>query len=139
MSDLKTQKNDASVTEFLEGVDDPHKRQDSYEILKMMQQITGKPPSMWGPSIIGFGSYHYKYASGREGDWFQIGFSPRKQNLTLYFMDGVGKYQELLGKLGKHSIGKGCLYIKKLEDVDLTVLKRMIAGSVAHHAGKGTA
>ncbi len=136
MSDLKTQKNDASVTEFLDGVDDPQKRQDSYEILKMMQQITGNPPSMWGSSIIGFGSHHFKYASGREGDWFQIGFSPRKQNLTLYIMDGVGKYQELLGKLGKHSIGKGCLYIKRLEDVDRSVLKKLIVESVEHHARK---
>ena len=98
----------------------------------MMKEITGESPKMWGPSIVGFGSYHYKYDSGREGDWFVAGFSPRKQSLTLYIMSGFRRYDELLAKLGKHTHGKSCLYIKKLEDVDMSVLKEMVAQSVKY-------
>ena len=132
MAELKTQKNDQSVTAFLDGVADDKKRADSYAILKLMQEVTGADPHMWGPAIIGFGSYRYKYESGREGDWFLTGFSPRKQNISLYIMSGFRRYEELLNELGKHKTGKSCLYIKKLEDVDLSILRKLIEQSVEH-------
>ena len=132
MAELKTKKNEASVTKFLDGVKDEKKREDSYIILKLMKQITKADPKMWGDSMIGFGSYHYKYASGREGDWFVTGFSPRKQSLTLYIMAGISKYPDLLKKLGKFKTGKGCLYINKIEDVDIKILKELIKQSVGY-------
>ena len=132
MADLKTKPNDASVEAFLNGVEDAKKREDSFAILEMMREITGAEPQMWGSSIIGFGRYHYTYASGREGDWFQVGFSPRKQSLTLYIMSGFDAYDTLLSQLGKHTTGKSCLYIKRLDDVDLDTLRALIAQSVAH-------
>ena len=132
MVELKTKRNKGDVEAFLNSVSDEKKRQDSFTVLEMMKQITGKEPEMWGNSIIGFGSYHYKYASGREGDWFVTGFSPRKQNLTLYIMSGFAEYNQLLSKLGKHSTGKSCLYIKKIEDVDVDVLKELVKQSVEH-------
>jgi Domain of unknown function (DU1801) len=130
MAELKTKLNDASVDTFLQTVKDEQTRADCYQILDIMQKATKAEPKMWGTSIIGFGHSHYKYESGREGDWFQIGFSPRKQNLTLYVGSGFEGYDELLGQLGKHSLGKGCLYIKKLADVDTKVLKKLITNSV---------
>ena len=132
MTELKTKKNKASVTKFLDGVKDEKKREDSYIILKLMKQITKVDPKMWGDSMIGFGSYHYKYASGREGDWFVTGFSPRKQSLTLYIMAGISKYPDLLKKLGKFKTGKGCLYINKIEDVDIKILRELIKQSVGY-------
>ena len=132
MAKLKTQKNKASVEEFLNSVMNEKKRNDSFSILEMMREVTGEEPSMWGPSIVGFGSYHYKYASGREGDWFLTGFSPRKQSLTLYIMPGFDQYESLIANLGKFKTGKSCLYINKLEDVDKTILKKLIKESVAH-------
>jgi hypothetical protein len=134
MAELKTKLNDGDVHAFLNSISDEKKRQDSFAILKLMQEATNAKPKMWGDSIVGFGSYHYKYASGREGDWFLAGFSPRKQNLTLYIMPGFEKYETLLNKLGKHSTGKSCLYIKKIEDVDLDVLKELVERSVQHMA-----
>jgi len=110
MAELKTKLNDASVTDFLNGIKDEGKRADSFEIVKMMQQVTKQEPKMWGSSIIGFGNVHLKYESGRELDWFTIGFSPRKQNLTLYVMGSFNPHTELLKKLGKHKTGVGCLY-----------------------------
>jgi hypothetical protein len=136
MTELKTQKNDASVTAFLNSIEDEKKRQDSFTILELMKDVTGSDPVMWGTSIIGFGHYHYKYASGRENDWMLTGFSPRKQNLTLYIMSGFDQYGELLSKLGKHTTGKGCLYIKKLEHIDLDVLRELVKHSVEHMAEK---
>ena len=130
MSDLKTKKNDASVLEFINKVEDEQKRKDCHEIMEMMKEITCEEPKMWGDSIVGFGSYHYKYATGREGDWFLTGFSPRKQNLSLYIMSGFEHYTSLLSNLGKHKTGKSCLYVKRLEDVDRDILKEMITGSV---------
>lgn len=130
MAELKTKERKASVEKFLNNVKDDQKREDSFKILKMMKQITKAEPKMWGSSMIGFGNYHYKYASGREGDWFLAGFSPRKQYLTLYIMTDINKYKELLNKLGKHKTGKGCLYINKLDDVDVKVLKELITTSV---------
>jgi hypothetical protein len=129
--ELKTTVNEASVEGFLNAVPDEQKRADCFEILKLMGQVTNEEPKMWGPSIVGFGSYHYKGASGREGDWMLTGFSPRKENLTLYIMGGFEFHQELLKKLGKHKTSNGgCLYIKKLEDVDAEVLKELVVESV---------
>lgn len=129
-TELKTKVNDASVTKFIEGVTDEAKRNDCFEILKMMQQVTKEEPKMWGATIVGFGSYHYKGKSGREGDWMLTGFSPRKQNLTLYLMSGFDTHTDLLKKLGKFSTSAGCLYIKKLDDVDRRVLKELVKASV---------
>ena len=130
MAELKTKMNDASVEAFLNGIEDEKKREDSFAILELMKKITGAEPKMWGASIIGFGNYRYKYQSGREGDWFVTGFSPRKQNLTLYIMTAFSRCGELLAKLGKHKTGKSCLYINKIEDVDIDVLTELIEISV---------
>jgi len=130
MSDLKTKPTNASVDEFLNSVEHPQRREDGFELLRMMKEITKEEPTMWGPSIVGFGSYHYKYESGREGEMPITGFSPRKKSLTVYIMSGFEKYQHLLEKLGKHKTGKSCLYINKLEDVDWVVLKEIIRKSV---------
>jgi hypothetical protein len=130
MAELKTKLTDASVTEFINSIEDEEKRADSFEILKIMKQVTKEEPKMWGSSIIGFGNVHYKYDSGREGDWFLTGFSPRNQNLTLYVIGSFKPHVDLLNKLGKHKTGVGCLYIKKLKDVDIKVLKELIQQSV---------
>jgi hypothetical protein len=132
MAELKTKPRRASVRKFLESVADEKRRTDSFEVLEIMQQITGEEPKMWGPSIVGFGTYHYKYASGREGDWMVTGFSPRKQALTLYIMAGFSRYDDLMATLGKFKTGKSCLYINRLEDVHLPTLKRLIRESVKH-------
>lgn len=130
MSTLKTRVNDASVEDFINSVEDETKKNDSFVLLKMHTKITGEKAKMWGSSIIGFGQYHYKSKrSTQEGDWPLAAFSPRKQNLTLYFMPGFDSYTELLSKLGKHKTSKGCLYINKLSDVDQTVLEKLIAKS----------
>ena len=129
--EIKTKVNDASVEGFLNTVIDVQKREDCFEILKLMEQVTKEKPKMWGPSIVGFGSYHYKGASGREGDWMLTGFSPRKGNLTIYIMGGFDRERERLEKLGKHKISNGgCLYINKLDDVKINVLKEIVADSV---------
>ena len=132
MAELKTQPNDQRVEDFLNSVADDTKLQDSFTILELLKQETGLEPVMWGDSIIGFGTYHYKYASGRQGEWFLTGFSPRVRNLTLYIMSGFDEYDDLLNKLGKHSTGKSCLYIKQLADIDLEVLKELVDKSVQH-------
>jgi hypothetical protein len=129
MAEIKTKVNDASVEEFLSKVEDEQKRKDSFAIVEMMKQVTKKAPKMWGPAIIGFGSLHYKYESGREGDMPQIAFSPRKQNITLYIGVGHDSDNPRLKKLGKYTTGKVCLYIKKLADVDRNVLQELIADS----------
>ena len=128
MAELKTRLTRASVEKFLEGIKDEKKRQDCYQLLKIMKKATQAEPKMWGTSIIGFGDYHYVYKSGREGDWFITGFSPRVQNLTLYMMGGFDS--DALKRLGKYKTGKGCLYINKLEDVDIRVLNELITKSV---------
>ena len=125
MAELKTKQNAASVEEFLNAIPDEQKRKDSFEILKIMKELTKAEPKMWGDSIIGFGNYHYKYDSGREGDWFVAGFSPRKANLTLYCLS-YNPDEALLAQLGKFKTGKSCLYIKKLSDIDVNVLKELI-------------
>lgn len=129
MAELKTKKNEASVIDFLNSIENPTRRQDGFTILSMMKEITGLEPVMWGDSMVGFGSLDYTYASGHSGTWFRVGFSPRKQNLTLYLMNGIDEYTGLLQRLGKHKTGKGCLYINKLADVDMGVLKEMITKS----------
>ncbi|MBM4172095.1 MAG: DUF1801 domain-containing protein, partial [Ignavibacteria bacterium] len=123
MAELKTKLNDASVVKFINSIKDESNRNDCFVIMKLMQKITKSEPKMWGSSIVGFGNYHYKYASGREGDWFLTGFSPRKQNLTLYIIAGFDHYDELMTKLGKYKTSKSCLYIKSLKDIDQKVLK----------------
>jgi len=130
MAELKTKVNQASVDKFLKSIKDERVQDDCYKIVEIMQKATNAEPKMWGTSIVGFGSYHYKYASGREGDWMLTGFSPRKQNLTLYIMPSFDEYDSLMKDLGKHTTGKSCLYIKKLEDVDTKVLKKLVAQSV---------
>ena len=134
MAELKTKPNKISVEKLLNSVKDENKRADSFKILELMKKITKEEPVMWGSSIIGFGKYHYKYESGREGDWFLTGFSPRKQNLTLYIMSGFSNYGQLLGQLGKYKTGKSCLYINKLKDVDINVLRKLVKESVNHMA-----
>lgn len=117
------------VSDFLRTIEDKTKLQDTKDLIKIMREISGKPPVMWGSSIIGFDKVHYKYESGREGDMGAIGFSPRKTNLTIYLVDGISKYKDLLDKLGSHKTSKVCLYIKRLSDVDLDVLKKIITES----------
>ena len=135
MSDLKTKKNEGSVDGFLKSVENEKRREDSFVVLDLMKEVTGEEPTMWGTSIVGFGTYHYKYASGREGDWMKVGFSPRKKNMTLYIMDGFGSYDSLLDKLGKYKTGKSCLFINKLEDVDQTVLRELVKQSFKSMSG----
>ncbi len=131
MAELKTKRTARSVEGFLRGVEDDERQKDCRALVALMKQATGAQPEMWGPSIVGFGSYHYKYASGREADWFVAGFSPRKQNLTLYIMSGFKGAEGLLQKLGKHTTGSSCLYIKSLADVDNAALRKLVERSVA--------
>lgn len=136
MAELKTKPNSASVEGFLNGVEDEQRRDDCFELVRVMKRVTRKPPKMWGDSIVGFGSYRYKYDSGREGEWFLTGFSPRKKDLTLYIMSGFQRYGSLMTQLGKHRTGKSCLYVKRLSDVDTGVLEELIRESVEHLATK---
>ncbi|RMG73216.1 MAG: DUF1801 domain-containing protein [Chloroflexi bacterium] len=132
MSQNKTVPTDGDVVAFLNLVEPQKKREDSFAILELIQQVTGEQPVMWGDSIIGFGRYHYRYSSGREGEWLLVGFSPRKQAITLYIMAGFDDYADLLQKLGKYKTGKSCLYIKKIEDINLDILRELVRQSVAH-------
>ena len=132
MAELKTKLSQASVDDFLNAIQDDQVRQDCWAIVDIMQEATKATPQMWGASIVGFGSYHYKYASGREADWMLTGFSPRKQNITLYILAGFEQYDEMLAQLGKHTCGKSCLYIKRLSDVHVRTLKQLIQASVQH-------
>jgi hypothetical protein len=130
MSENKTQPTNLSVKAFIDSLDDQQKIADSYSLLDLMKEITGCEPKMWGPSIIGFDQYHYKYESGREGDFLKIGFSPRKRKLSIYLMCSLEKNKELLSKLGKHRTGKSCLYVKRLEDINMDVLRDLVEESV---------
>ena len=132
MAENKTQKTGAIVDGFLAAVQHPRRREDGRVLLQMMREVTGLEPEMWGPSIIGFGDDHYRYESGREGDIFLVGFSPRKQSLSLYLSDGFPEYDALLAALGKHRKGASCLYVNKLADIDLAVLRELVARSFAH-------
>ncbi|MEH7305963.1 DUF1801 domain-containing protein [Neobacillus drentensis] len=126
----KTKETDNSVIEFIENVDNPKKREDAYKLIDIFTETTGYEAKMWGPSIIGFGSYHYKYDSGHEGDAPLVGFSPRKAKISLYFAPGETKREELLKRFGKYTTGKACVYINKVADIDVTVLKELITVSV---------
>jgi hypothetical protein len=130
MAEQKTKPTEQSVESFLNEVSDEKVRDDCYALMNLMSKATGFPPKMWGPSIVGFGNYHYRYDSGHEGDACLTGFSPRKQNITVYVMPGFNQHADLLEKLGKHKAGKGCLYIQKLEDINTTVLESLIKQSV---------
>jgi len=138
MAELKTKKNEASVDAFLNKIPEEKRRKDCFTIMQLMKKVTKSEPKMWGDSIVGFGTYHYKYESGREGDWFPVGFSPRKQNLSLYLMCDMEKRSGLLKKLGKYKMAKSCIYIKKIEDIDLSVLTELIAQAIKFHAKNAT-
>lgn len=130
MYELKTKETDNSVIEFIENIESPKKREDAYKLLDIFSEITGYKAKMWGPSIIGFGAYHYKYASGHEGDAPLVGFSPRKAKIGLYFATGETKREQLLKDFGKHTTGKACVYINKVADIDVEVLKALINQSI---------
>jgi hypothetical protein len=132
MAENKTKPTGEPVANYLNKIENEQVRQDCWRIIEMMQDVTKTEATMWGPSIIGFGTYHYVYESGREGDSVWVGFSPRKQNITLYIMGGFDNYEKLIAGLGKYSRGKGCIYIKRLSDIDSTALKELIRESVAH-------
>ncbi len=132
VAELQTKSNNASVSAFLNAIEDDNKRRDAKAVAKLMRAATGERPKMWGTGLVGYGKYEYEYASGRSGEWFVVGFSPRKTNLTLYIMPGFSKSGALMKKLGKFKTGKSCLYINKLDDVDLGVLDKLIVGSVQH-------
>ena len=131
MSGAKTRASNASVAAFLRAIDDDTKRRDARELTALMKELSGERPKMWGSSLVGFGSYHYRYASGREGDWPITAFSPRKRGLSIYIMPGFAAYASLMSRLGRYKTGKSCLYVNKLADVDANVLRRLIARSVA--------
>lgn len=130
MAELKTRPEKSSVAEFLASIADENRRRDCEAIAELMQEVTGAAPVMWGDSIVGFGRYHYRYDSGREGDWMLVGFSPRKKDITLYLMAGFERFPDLMQRLGKHKTGKSCLYVKKLDDVDRSVLRELVQSSV---------
>jgi hypothetical protein len=130
-ADLKTKATKASVKDFIDAIPDETRRKECRTILQIMRAATGVAPRMWGSSVVGFGDYHYKYASGREGDWFVVGFSPRKSQLTLYLTSGIDRHRPLLNRLGPHGTGKGCLYLKRLSDVDVTVLEALVDEAVS--------
>jgi len=130
MAKNKTVSNDNNVNDFLNNVKNEQKRNDTFDLINLMKEITGEEPKMWGASIVGFGEYHYEYKSGREGDMFLSGFSPRKQNIAIYIMAGVENYETVLKNIGKYKMGKSCFYINKLDDIDLVLLKEMISDSV---------
>ena len=130
MAENKTKATKVSVTEFINSIEDRQKRADTKKVAAMMRKTTGKRAKMWGSSIVGYGTYHYKYESGREGDCMIAGFSPRKQALTVYILAGFKRFDTLMGKLGKYKTGKSCLYIKRLSDIDEKVLEKLIGESV---------
>ncbi len=129
MAQNKTVANKLSTKAFIDSVDDPQKRKDCRALMKLMARLTGNRAKMWGTNIVGYGSYHYRYASGREGDFFLMGFSPRKQALTIYVVAGFSKFSKLMAKLGKYKTGKSCLYVKRLEDIDVDVLEELLSAS----------
>jgi len=131
MAELKTKETAASVEAFLDGIADEARRADCRALVAMMREITGAEPKLWGASIVGFGTYHYRYASGHEGDTCLAGFSPRKKELTLYLLPGLDRFRPLLDRLGRHREGKGCLYLRRLADVDTAALHELVAASVA--------
>lgn len=138
MAENKTKPTKASVTAFLASVENERRRADARIVCDLMKEVTGEKPRMWGDAMVGFGTYGYKYASGREGEWFVTGFAPRKANLVLYIMSGFKGHNALMKKLGKHKTGSSCLYINKLEDVDMKVLRELVRRSVEHVSNAST-
>ena len=136
MADLKTQPTDESVERYLEGIEDPQQKDDCRRLLALMRRATGEAPKMWGDALVGFGEYHYRYDSGREGNWFLTGFAPRKGKLSIYVTAGFERYDHLMAVLGTYKTGKSCLYLKRLDDVDLTVLEELIGQSARHMADR---
>jgi hypothetical protein len=134
MSEMKTTPNDGSVDGFLDGISDERQRADAKSLDRLMREVTGQSPRMWGDSIVGYGTYHYRYASGREGDWMKVGFAPRKGKFSIYLSDRADDHTELLSRLGRHKSAVSCLYVKRLEDVDMTVLAEIIRESYAAQA-----
>lgn len=132
MAETKTKPTPVSVADFIDAVENPVRREDAKAVCAMLERVTGEPPQMWGPSIVGFGSYHYKYDSGHEGDMCRLGFSPRKAELVLYILTDSDDEAEKLARLGKHKTGKSCLYIKKLSDVDMAVLEELSRARFDH-------
>lgn len=131
MAELKTQPTDGDVEAFVDSIADEAMRADCRALLDLMREATGERPVLWGTSIVGFGDVHYRYASGREGDWFAVGFAPRKRSLTVYVMDGVDAHADQLSRLGRHTVGKGCIYLRRLSDVDTGVLREIVASAAA--------
>ena len=131
MTQNKTVQTGASVDDFIASIEHPTRRQDARALVDLFSKTTEFSPKMWGDSIVGFGQYHYRYASGREGDFLATGFSPRKSNLSIYIMPGYGDFSEILNDLGKHKLGKSCLYVNKLADIDLDVLHKLIVAGIA--------
>lgn len=132
MAELKTKPAEKKVEEFLRAIADEGRRADCLSLSELMKRVTGEPPKMWGPGMVGFGSYHYRYESGREGDWFLAGFAPRKANLVVYVMAGFDGHEKIMARLGKYKTGKSCLYVKRLADVDMAVLEALVTTSVVH-------
>lgn len=132
MAEIKTKPTAVAVDDFIDGVEPAQRREDARTVCAMMERLTGEPPRMWGPTIIGFGEYHYKYDSGHEGDMCRMGFSPRRPALVVYLVPGLARNEQLLARLGKHSMGKSCLYIKRLSDVDMDVLEELARASLDH-------
>ena len=132
MAELKTKPTNDSVDAYIDAISDERTQRDCRKLLALMKRVTGEKPRLWMNQTVGFGTYHYKYPSGQEGDWFITGFAPRKANLTLYIMPGFTEYGDLMAKLGKHKTGKSCLYIKSLDDVDMSVLEELVDKSVSH-------
>jgi hypothetical protein len=130
MNSTKTRPRDGDVEAFIGSIENEQRRADARMALDLFREVTGEEAQLWGPSIVGFGQYHYRYASGREGDWMLTGFSPRKQSMTLYIMSGFDGYEDLLGRLGKHRTGKSCLYVNRFTDIDLDVLRTLVSESV---------
>lgn len=137
MAENKTKATDASVSNFIDQVENETRRKDAHTIRKLMDEVTGLQPRMWGPTMVGYGDHHYKYESGREGDTFAVGFSPRKANLVLYISSDFPEFEALMGKLGKYKTSKACIYINKLADVDEQVLRELVKGSFNHQTEKG--
>lgn len=135
MAELKTKQNESDPLAFINSVENKTRREDSHQLLDILSDMTGEPPKMWGTSIVGFGNMNYTNTTG-ENEWMMIGFSPRKQNLTIYFMNGFRKYESHLRRLGKHKLGKSCLYINKLSDINIEVLKEMMEDSIEHIKSK---
>lgn len=136
MAELKTKKNRASVEKYLRGIEDSDRRRDARAVVRLMKEVTGEAPAMWGTSMIGFGSYRYRYSSGREGEWMLTGLAPRKQALSIYIMDGFADHADTMKKLGRYRTGKSCLYVRRLEDIDLAVLRDLVAASVDNLRGR---